>query len=353
MTDEPACPAPSRRRPRLPRWTRKLAGTLASVAATLLGLLFVTFMIGRVMPIDPVLAVIGERATQEQYEQTYRELGLDRPLLAQFGIYVSDVLRGDLGVSIRTGKPVSEDLARVFPATFELATLGTLIGVLLGVPLGVAAAVWRGGWVDQTARVVGLIGYSMPIFWLGLMGLLVFYGMLGWVSGPGRIGIFHQGVVEPRTGLLLLDALLQGQWAAFKSALSHIILPAGLLGYYSMAYVSRMTRSFMLEQLSAEYVTTARVKGLSEWQVVWGHAFRNIRVQLLTVIALAYANLLEGSVLTEIIFAWPGIGSYITTSLLANDMNSVLGGTVLVGTIFVLLNILSDMLYRFLDPRAR
>ncbi len=332
---------------------RKTGATAATVAATLLGLLFITFMIGRVMPIDPVLAVIGERATQAQYEQAFRDLGLDKPLLMQFIGYVGDVLRGDFGTSIRTGKLVSEDIARVFPATLELATLGTLIGVLIGVPLGVVAAVRRGSWVDQLARLLGLVGYSMPIFWLGLVGLLVFYGILGWVAGPGRVGIFYQGVVEPITGMLLVDSLLRGEFAVFRDAFSHIILPASLLGYYSLAYISRMTRSFMLEQLSAEYITTARVKGLSERKVIWHHAFRNIRIQLITVIALSYAGLLEGSVLTEIIFAWPGIGSYITTSLLANDMNSVLGGTVVIGTIFVALNIFSDLLYRFFDPRSK
>ncbi|PRY26910.1 peptide/nickel transport system permease protein [Aliiruegeria haliotis] len=342
-----------RQLPSLPPWLRKTLATLATVAATILGLLFVTFMIGRVMPIDPVLAVIGERATQAQYDETFRELGLDKPLLVQFGIYVNDVIHGDFGTSIRTGQQVSSDIARVFPATLELATLGTLIGVILGVPLGVVAAVRRGSWIDQIARFVGLIGYSMPIFWLGLVGLLVFYGMLGWVAGPGRVGIFYQGVVEPITGMLLVDSALRGEWAVFRDAFSHIILPASLLGYYSLAYISRMTRSFMLEQLGAEYVTTARVKGLSEWNVIWGHAFRNIRIQLITVIALAYANLLEGSVLTEIIFAWPGIGQYITTSLLANDMNSVLGGTIVIGTIFVGINIFSDLLYRFFDPRAK
>ena len=341
------------RGPAVPGWLKRGAATLATVAATLLGLLFVTFMIGRVMPIDPVLAVIGERATQAQYDQTVIALGLDRPLVIQFAIYVRDVLSGDFGQSIRTGKRVAEEILRVFPATFELATLGTLIGVVLGVPLGVVAAVRSGSWIDQLARFVGLIGYSMPIFWLGLMGLLIFYGILGWVSGPGRLGIFHQGIVEPVTGMLLVDSLIRGEIEVFKNAFSHIILPASLLGYYSLAYVSRMTRSFMLEQLSAEYVVTARVKGLSETRVVWGHAFRNIRVQLITVIALAYANLLEGSVLTEIIFAWPGIGSYITTSLLSNDMNAVLGGTVLIGTIFVLINLFSDLLYKFLDPRTR
>ncbi|WP_417603578.1 ABC transporter permease [Primorskyibacter flagellatus] len=342
-----------RRGPSFAPWLSKTLTTLVTVAVTLLGLLFVTFMIGRVMPIDPVLAVIGERATQAQYDATYLELGLDKPLLVQFGIYVSDVLQGDLGKSIRTGQQVTTDIARVFPATLELATLGTLIGVAIGVPLGVLAAVKRGSWIDQVARLVGLVGYSMPIFWLGLVGLLLFYGILGWVAGPGRLGIFYQGIVEPITGMLLVDAALRGEWTVFRDALSHIILPAALLGYYSLAYISRMTRSFMLEQLSAEYVITARVKGLSEWQVIWGHAFRNIRIQLITVIALAYANLLEGSVLTEIIFAWPGIGSYITTSLLANDMNSVLGGTIVIGSIFVGINILSDLLYRFFDPRAK
>ncbi len=305
------------------------------------------------MPIDPVLAVIGERATQAQYDETFRELGLDRPLIVQFGIYVGNVLQGDFGTSIRTGQQVADDIKRVFPATLELATLGTLIGVFLGVPLGVVAAVRRGSWIDQVSRFVGLIGYSMPIFWLGLVGLLLFYGILAWVAGPGRVGIFYQGIVEPITGMLLVDSLLRGEWAVFKDAFSHIILPASLLGYYSLAYISRMTRSFMLEQLNSEYVTTARVKGLSESTVIWKHAFRNIRIQLITVIALAYANLLEGSVLTEIIFAWPGIGQYITTSLLANDMNSVLGGTIVIGTIFVCLNIFSDLLYRFFDPRSK
>ncbi|MGR3795860.1 ABC transporter permease [Vannielia sp. SX4] len=342
-----------RRGPVLPPWLKKLAATLLTVAVTLLGLLFVTFMIGRVMPIDPVLAVIGERATQAQYDAAFLELGLDKSLLEQFFIYVRDVLSGDFGKSIRTGQQVTTDIARVFPATLELATLGTIIGIVLGVPLGVMAAVYRGSWIDQTARFVGLIGYSMPIFWLGLVGLLIFYGILDWVEGPGRLGVFYQGLVTERTGLLLVDSAIDGDWTVFKNAFGHIILPAALLGYYSLAYISRMTRSFMLEQLNSEYVTTARVKGLSERKVIWRHAFRNIRIQLITVIALAYANLLEGSVLTEIIFAWPGLGSYITTSLLANDMNSVLGGTVVIGTIFVGLNIFSDLLYRFFDPRAK
>jgi peptide/nickel transport system permease protein len=281
------------------------------------------------------------------------QLGLDKPLIVQFFYYVRDVAQGNFGMSLLNARPVAEDIARVFPATLELATLGVFFGIVLGVPLGVIAAVRKGSWVDQIARVVALVGYSMPIFWLGLMGLLIFYGKLGWVGGPGRVSIFYEGLVPNVTGMILVDSILDRNWMVLKNAFSHIVLPASLLGYYSLAYISRMTRSFMLEQLSAEYITTARVKGMSEWDVVWKHAFRNIRVQLITVIALSYAGLLEGSVLTEIIFSWPGIGSYITTALLSADMNAVLGGTVVVGLVFILLNIFADLLYKVFDPRAR
>ncbi|WP_339713309.1 ABC transporter permease [uncultured Sneathiella sp.] len=327
--------------------------TIGTIAVTMLGLLFVTFVIGRVMPIDPVISVVGERASKETYEAAYRAMGLDQPIIVQFFYYIGDILKGDFGQSLLNARPVAEDIRRVFPATLELATLGTFIGVIIGVPLGVLAAVRRGSWIDQIARLVALIGYSMPIFWLGLVGLLIFYGILGWVGGPGRVGIFYVDIVPSVTGMILVDSLLDANWTVFKDAMSHIILPASLLGYYSLAYISRMTRSFMLEQLSSEYVTTARVKGLPEWTVVWRHAFRNIKVQLITVIALSYAGLLEGSVLTEIIFAWPGIGSYITTALLSADMNAVLGGTVVIGLVFVCLNVFSDLLYKFFDPRAK
>lgn len=331
----------------------RILKTLGSIAITMLGLLFITFIIGRVMPIDPVISIVGERATKEVYDAAFQEMGLDKPVVVQFFYYLWDVLQGDFGTSYLNGRPVSEDIRRVFPATLELATLGTLIGVFVGIPLGMVAAVKRDTWIDQVARVVALVGYSMPIFWLGLIGLLVFYGILGWVGGPGRVGIFYVDVVPPVTGMILVDSAIDGNWEIFRDAISHIILPASILGYYSLAYISRMTRSFMLEQLNAEYITTARVKGLSEWAVIWRHAFGNIKVQLITVIALSYAGLLEGSVLTEIIFAWPGIGSYITTALLSADMNAVLGGTVVVGLVFVCLNVLSDLLYSFYDPRAK
>jgi peptide/nickel transport system permease protein len=334
-------------------WLRAVILTLGSIAVTMLGLMFITFIIGRVMPIDPVLAIVGEQATKSTYDAAYVQLGLDRPVIVQFAFYVWEVLHGDFGNSLLTARPVADDIRRVFPATIELATLGVFAGIVLGVPLGVIAAVRRGSWIDQVARVVALVGYSMPIFWLGLMGLLLFYGILGWVGGPGRVGIFYVDIVPSVTGMILVDSALDGNWEVFRNAFSHIVLPASLLGYYSLAYISRMTRSFMLEQLSAEYITTARVKGMSESAVVWRHAFGNIKVQLITVIALSYANLLEGSVLTEIIFSWPGIGNYITTALLSADMNAVLGGTVVVGLVFILLNIFSDLLYKVFDPRAK
>ncbi|HSF96830.1 MAG TPA: ABC transporter permease [Thermohalobaculum sp.] len=330
-----------------------MATALLSLAITMLGLLTVTFVIGRVMPIDPVLAIVGERASPEIYERTFRQLGLDQPILVQFFYYLRDVVTGDFGMSLLTAHPVSEDIARVFPATLELATIGVIIGVILGVPMGVMAAVHQGRMPDHLVRLFGLFGYSMPIFWIGLIGLLVFYGILGWVGGPGRLDIFYDDIIPTVTGMILIDSLIAGDTTIFWNAVSHIALPASILGYYSLAYISRMTRSFMLEELGKEYITTARVKGLSETAVIWRHALGNVMIPLITVIALSYANLLEGSVLTETIFAWPGLGQYITVALLSADMNAVLGGTVVVGLIFVGLNMLSDILYKLVDPRAR
>jgi len=337
----------------LPAWLWKAVKLVLTVAVTFLGLLLVTFLIGRVVPVDPVLAVVGDRASQSVYDRAFIELGLDKPIYEQFWIYLQKILSGDLGTSFLTKKPIIEDIARVFPATLELATVAILIGTLVGVPVGVMSAVKQGSLFDQVVRVVGLIGYSAPIFWLGLLGLLVFYAQLGWVSGPGRIDIAYEYSVTQVTGLLLIDTAMQGQWDAFLNVVSHIMLPATLLGYYSMAYISRMTRSFMLTELAQEYVVTARVKGVAEWRIIWVHALRNAAVPLVTVIALSYAGLLEGSVLTETVFAWPGLGVYLTNSLQNADMSAVLGGTLVIGVIFVGLNLLSDLLYTLLDPRVR
>lgn len=326
---------------------------LVVILLTYLGLLAVTFFIGRVMPIDPVLAIVGDRAPEHVVARVREELGLNKPLYEQFAIYLGKVVQGDFGTSVLTSNPVMQDIRRSFPATIELATLGILIGAGLGVPLGVWAAVRRGGFVDQVVRVMGLIGYSVPIFWLGLMALMLFYAKLDWVAGPGRMDITYEYTLANVTGFLLWDAARAGQWDAFRNLLSHLILPASLLGYFSLAYISRMTRSFMLHELAQEYVVAARAKGLSETRIIWRHALRNAMVPLVTVIALSYAGLLEGSVLTETVFAWPGLGLYITNSLQNADMNAVLGGTIIVGSVFIGLNLLSDFLYQVLDPRTR
>ena len=338
---------------RLSRVLWRVGKFLMVIVLTYLGLLAVTFFIGRVIPIDPVLAVVGDRAPEHVVARVREEMGLNKPLWHQFYIYLDKVAQGDFGTSVLTSNPVMTDIRRTFPATIELATLGILIGAGLGVPLGVWAAVRRGGWVDQLVRVMGLIGYSVPIFWLGLMGLVLFYAKLGWVGGPGRIDVTYEFSVTLESGFLLLDTARQGQWDAFRNVLSHLILPASLLGYFSLAYISRMTRSFMLHELSQEYVVAARAKGLSEARIIWRHALRNAMVPLVTVIALSYAGLLEGSVLTETVFAWPGLGLYITNSLQNADMNAVLGGTIIVGSVFIGLNLLSDLLYQWLDPRTR
>nr|WP_210290096.1 ABC transporter permease [Rhizobium skierniewicense] len=330
-----------------------IIGFLVTVITTFLGLLAVTFFIGRVIPIDPALAIVGDRAPAHVVERVREELGLNLPLWHQFFLYIKQALSGDFGTSVLTTNPVMTDIIRVFPATIELATIGTLIGAVFGIPLGVLAAVKRGSIIDQIVRIIGLVGYSVPIFWLGLLALLVFYAKLNWVAYPGRMDIVYEFTFTPGTGFYLLDAFWQGQWDVLWDLFRHIILPAGLLGYFSLAYISRMTRSFMLNELAQEYIVAARAKGLSEMRIIWFHALRNAAVPLLTVIVLSYAGLLEGSVLTETIFSWPGLGLYITNSLQNADMNAVLGGTIVIGAVFISINLLSDLLYRTLDPRTR
>lgn len=332
---------------------KALIGFIITTMVTFLGLIAITFFIGRVVPIDPVLAVVGDRAPPEVYAKAKQEMGLDDSLPVQFFNYVIDIFHGELGTSVSTLRPVVDDLIRVFPATLELSTLGIIIGVLVGVPMGVIAASKQGSWLDQIIRVVSLLGYSVPAFWLGLVGLSLFYAQLSWVAGPGRIDIYLDGIIPTVTGLMLVDTLIAGDWDIFKNAISHLILPASVLGFYSLAYIARMTRSFMLDQLNQEFVITARVKGLPEYIVIWRHAFKPIAVQLITVIGLSYAGLLEGSVMIETIFSWPGIGNYLTTALFNADMNAVLGATLVIGAVFIGINKLTDILYRILDPRAR
>lgn len=353
---DPPTDAALRRDPVLPavlEGLRKLATSVAVIVTTLAGLLVLTFVIGRLVPADPVLAILGDTFDQTAYDRVYRELGLDQPLYAQFLTYVGNILQLDFGQSNVTKNQVSQDLARVFPATLELAILAIFVGTVLGVPLGIISAVRRGTWIDHVGRIVGLLGHSTPIFWLGTMVILIFYAKLGWIPGGGRIDLYNDGLVEGPTGMLILDALLAREWEVFRSAIHHILAPALLLGYAAMAYLSRMSRSFMLEQLSQEYILTARAKGLGQPAIIWKHAFRNIRVQLLTVVTLAFCGLLDGAVLIETVFGWPGLGQYLTSALFFADMNAVLGSVLLIGLISIVINLLADVVYRFVDPRTR
>jgi peptide/nickel transport system permease protein len=323
------------------------------VLVTLFGLVLVTFLIGRVMPIDPVIAIVGDHAPPDVIDKVRNELGLDRPLLVQFAIYLRNLLHGDLGRSVMTSNTVVADIAHFFPATIELATVAVVIATAIGVPLGVLAAVRQGSRTDHAVRVFCLIGQSVPIFLLGLLSLLIFYASLGWAPGTGRQDVIFDGDVPVVTGLLTVDALLSGNWDALYDALAHLMQPAGVLAFFSMAYITRMTRAFMLDALRGEYIVTARAKGLSAVRVVWRHAFGNIAVRLVTVLALTYAGLLEGAVVTETVFSWPGLGQYLTVSLLSADMNAVLGATLVIGLSYLVINLLADLLYRLLDPRAQ
>lgn len=325
---------------------------VASAVVTLFGLLLVTFLVGRLLPIDPVLAVVGDQASPETYERTRRELGLDKPLAEQLYIYIKNVASGNLGRSFFTGNPITQDLRNVFPATIELALVATLIGVCLGVPFGAWAATRQDRWPDHVVRVVGILGHSVPSFWLGMIGLLIFYGKLGWVPGPGRVSDLLDGLVTPQTGFTIVDALMQGRPDVARDAAAHLILPASILGIFSIANLSRMTRNFVLAELRQEYVTTARIKGLRGVTIILRHVLPNTLVPLTTVIALAFGTLLEGAVLTETIFGWPGLGLYMKNSLLNADMNAVLGGTLLIGTIFIVLNLAADSLAKLIDPRV-
>jgi peptide/nickel transport system permease protein len=331
----------------------RFLGFLGSLIATFLGLTAVTFCIGRFIPVDPVLAIVGDHASKQTYDRVRLEIGLDHSVPVQYLLYLGRVARGDFGHSVMTSNPVISDIIHFFPATLELATIATIIGVLVGVPAGVAAGALKGRWPDHVVRFLGLFGYSMPVFWLGLVGLWLFYAKLGWVAGPGRIDVAYDDIVEPHTGVLLIDSAWAGEWDVFDNALAHLALPAALLGYISLAYIARMTRSFMIDALSQEYIVAARTKGCTFWQAVWRHAFPNILVSLITVIGLSYASLLEGAVLTETVFAWPGLGLYITRSLFNADMNAVLGGTLVVGAVFIGVNALCDFLYKVADPRLR
>jgi peptide/nickel transport system permease protein len=278
--------------------------------------------------------------------------GLDRPLPEQYLTYLKNLLQGNLGVSIRTHAPVTEDLARYLPASAELAIIATLVGLLLGIPFGVASAVRRNQWLDQVVRAVSLLGVSSPVFWLGLIGLYIFYFRLGWLPGPGRLDV---GMPEPAhiTGMYTVDGLLTGNWPALGASLRHLVLPGLVLASVYLGLVTRMTRSSMLEVLSADYVRTARGKGLRQRAVIYRHALGNALIPTVTVLGLAFGDILAGTVLTETIFSWPGIGRYAYQSAVTLDFPAIMGVSLLIAAVFITVNLATDLAYVFLDPRLR
>ncbi|MGA0582806.1 MAG: ABC transporter permease [Castellaniella sp.] len=333
-------------------WLSVVRRRLAGLVWVVVGVSLITFAISHLVPGDPARLVAGDRATPEIVAHIRAQLGLDLPLPQQYLRYMGQLLQGDLGTSIRTHRPVLQDIAAFFPATLELALSALLLATLLGIPLGVLSAVYRNRFVDHVARTLAVTGISTPAFWLGLGLIVVFYGKLGWLPGGGRI---DQGLTPPPglTGLYLIDAAVAGDWVVWRSALQHMILPALTLGFVHLGVVARQVRSSMLEQLGEDYVRTARAYGLNAWSVVVRHALPNALIPSVTVLGLALGDLLYGAVLTETVFGWPGMGAYVVDSIQALDFPAVMGFAVVVSFAYVILNLLVDLLYRRLDPRIR
>ena len=343
--------SPSSHRLRRPLLT--LLQGIFTLALTLLGLLLITFALSALSPVDRVLQIVGDHASQSTYDQVRHQLGLDRSLPVQFWHYLVNLAHGDLGIASSTGQPVLHDLLSAFPATLELATLALIIGSVLGVLFGVLCARFAGSPWDLAVRTFTLLGNSVPIFWLGLLMLALFYARLQWSAGPGRLDDIYQYSVEAKTGFVLIDTWLSGDKGAFLNAVNHLILPVLLLAYYSLASITRLTRTACLSEMNKEYISLARAKGAGDMTILLRHVLPNIRGTLFTVIALAYTSMLEGAVLTETVFSWPGIGRYLTTALFAGDTTAIMGGTLVIGVSFVIINNLTDILVRATDPRIR
>jgi peptide/nickel transport system permease protein len=321
------------------------------IIPVLLGVSLVVFFMVRAIPGDPAQIMLGQQATQAQVAQVRESMGLDKPIFVQYGLFLKDALSGDLGTSIVTGRPVTVELLERLPATFELTTFAMLVAVLVGVPVGVIAAVKQYSLLDKVTSVLALTGISMPIFWLAMILVVIFGVNLELLPFPGRldptIGI------TSITGLVLVDSLLTLNFAGFWDGLLHLIMPALALGTIPMAVVMRMTRSSMLEVMNEDYVRTARAKGVVPWRVVFKHALRNAMLPTITVIGLLVGLLMGGSIITEIIFSWPGIGLYVYNSINARDYASVQGVVLYGALLFVLINLVVDILYAVLDPRVR
>lgn len=317
-----------------------------------LGVTLISFIVAHSVPTDPIVSNLGQIASQRpEIVKAFREKwGLDKPLHEQYFTFVGNLFRGEFGTSINTRRAITKDLALFLPATVELATAAVVFALLLGLPLGIFAAVRRDGPIDHLARMVSLIGVSIPIFWLATVSLVLFYATLHWTVGPGRLG---PQLERPDyvTGLFTVDSLLEGDFESFQDAVSHLILPGLVLASSIMGLITRISRSSMLEVLSQDYTRTARAKGLRESVVVARHALRNALIPTVTVLGLAYGGLLSGAVMTETIFAWPGLGRYAFQSVRTNDFPAIMGVTFVIGIVYVVVNLFVDLLYGWLDPR--
>lgn len=325
---------------------------LVGFAAVMIGISIITFSLSHIVPTDPAVVALGDHATDAQINAFREKYGLNKPVPEQYWIYVTNLLHGDLGISLRTRRPVASDLQAFFPATFELSLTALILSILIGIPSGVISATARNRLPDHFVRIMSLIGGSVPIFWLGLILIGFFYGRLGWLPGGARIDKF---IPSPPTvtGLFTVDSLLAGDSKAFWSSIHHLLLPALALGYFSTAIIARMMRSSMLEVLNHKYVLAARAHGYRQWRVVWRHAARNALIPTVTTIGVTFGSLLSGAVLTETIFSWPGLGRYATNSAISLDFPAVMGVTLLAALVYTLTNLVVDVGYHWLDPRIR
>ena len=331
---------------------RFLATRLSLVLPTFIGMTLLAFFLIRLVPGDPIETMAGERGIDAaRHEQLRKDYGLDQPVIVQYGIYIGRVLRGDLGKSMITQEPVVSEFASLFPATIELALCAILFALIVGIPAGMIAAVRRNSVFDHGVMGVSLTGYSMPIFWWGLLLILLFSVQLGLTPVSGRIDVRY--FVEPVTGFLTIDSLLSDEQGAFRSTIMHLILPTIVLGTNPLAIIARMTRSAMLDVLGEDYIRTARAKGLPRWRIIAVHAFRNALIPVVTVIGLQVGVLFTGAILTETIFSWPGVGKWLIEAINRRDYPVLQGGLLLLGVVVMLVNLLVDLAYGIINPRIR
>ncbi|WP_126425463.1 ABC transporter permease [Brevibacillus marinus] len=329
-----------------------IAKRLSLLVFVLFGVTLITFFLSHVIPGDPARMMVGQRADEATLQEVRRQLGLDQPVWVQYFTYVKGLLSGDFGISIRTQQPVANDLITFFPATLELALTAFVIALVVGIPIGILSAVKKDTVWDHGGRLFSIAGVSTPVFWSGLVGILIFYKLLGWFPSSGRIDL---SVAAPAqiTGLYVLDSLLTGNWQAFANSLWHLILPALTLSFAQLAIVTRQVRASMLEVLGQEYIRTALANGIKGPLLLFRYALRNALIPTITVVGLSFGSLLGGAVVTETIFGWPGMGKYVVDSIAYLDFPAIMGFTIVISVGYVIINLLVDLTYLLLNPQIR